>query len=382
MVRTNICRWKIGLGKGEGNKMKKQLILENGEVLIGVGFGADQQMSGEVVFNTGMTGYQEILSDPSYCGQIVTLTYPLIGNYGINRDDFESISPAIHGLIVREVELAPSHWRNEESLDTLLRAKGIPGLSGIDTRKLTRMIREVGTLKGRICSMDVNVDEVVQELKDSAPLQDQVSRVSTKDPYHVPGKGKRVVLVDCGMKHGILLELIERGCDVVVVPYNTPAEEIIRLGADGVLVSNGPGNPQDVPETIQTVSDLLGKVPLFGICLGHQLLALATGATTSKLRFGHRGSNHPIREVSTGAIDITAQNHGYTVDHDSLEGTNLIITHIAVNDETVEGLAHKEYPAFSVQYHPEANPGPHDANHLFDQFMTLMNQTQTANVLA
>lgn len=218
--------------------MKKQLILENGEVLVGVGFGADQEMSGEVVFNTGMTGYQEILSDPSYCGQIVTLTYPLIGNYGINRDDFESISPAIHGLIVREVELAPSHWRNEESLDTLLRAKGIPGLSGIDTRKLTRMIREVGTLKGRICSMEVNVDAVVQELKDSAPLQDQVSRVSTKDPYHVPGKGKRVVLVDCGMKHGILLELIERGCDVVVVPYNTPAEEIIRLGADGVLVSN------------------------------------------------------------------------------------------------------------------------------------------------
>ncbi|TSB46349.1 glutamine-hydrolyzing carbamoyl-phosphate synthase small subunit [Alkalicoccobacillus porphyridii] len=362
--------------------MKKQLILENGAVFEGVGFGADLAMSGEVVFNTGMTGYQEILSDPSYCAQIVTLTYPLIGNYGINRDDFESISPAIHGLIVREVELEPSHWRSEESLDTLLKAKGIPGLSGIDTRKLTRMIREIGTLKGRICSMEVDVNQVVQELLGMPAIKNQVETVSTKDPYHVPGKGDRVVLIDCGMKHGILLELIERNCDVVVVPYHTPADEIIRLGADGVLVSNGPGNPEDVPETIETVKNLLGEVPIFGICLGHQLLALASGATTSKLRFGHRGSNHPIRELATGAIDITAQNHGYTVDADSLEGTNLKATHIAVNDETIEGLAHIHYPAFSVQYHPEASPGPEDANHLFNQFMNMMKTTQAEKVLA
>lgn len=362
--------------------MKKQLILENGAVFVGAGFGADQEMSGEVVFNTGMTGYQEILSDPSYCAQIVTLTYPLIGNYGINRDDFESISPAIHGLIVREVELEPSHWRSEESLDTLLKAKGIPGLSGIDTRKLTRMIREIGTLKGRICSMEVDVDQVVAELRGLPAITNQVSTVSTKDPYHVPGKGNRVVLLDCGMKHGILLELIERNCDVVVVPYHTSAEEIIRLGADGVLVSNGPGNPEDVPETIETVKNLLGEVPIFGICLGHQLLALASGATTSKLRFGHRGSNHPIRELASGAIDITAQNHGYKVDADSLEGTNLKATHIAVNDETVEGLAHIEYPAFSVQYHPEASPGPEDANHLFNQFMKMMKETKAKKVLA
>ncbi|WP_100408173.1 carbamoyl phosphate synthase small subunit [Bacillus solitudinis] len=352
--------------------MKRQLILEDGQVYVGEGFGADIVMSGEVVFNTGMTGYQEILSDPSYCGQIVMLTYPLIGNYGINRDDFESISPAIHGLIVKEVELEPSHWRSEESLHSLLEAKGIPGLAGIDTRKLTRSIREQGTLRGRICSLDVNVDEVIAELKASTWMVDQVAKVSTKDPYHAPGKGHRVVLVDFGMKHGILQELIERHCDVVVVPYNTPAEEVIRLGADGVMLSNGPGNPVDVPEAIQMIQDLLGKVPVFGICLGHQLLALACGAKTDRLRFGHRGSNHPVRELATGKIDITAQNHGYTVVTESLENTRLEATHVAVNDSTVEGIKHLDYPAFSVQYHPEASPGPHDANHLFDEFIEMM----------
>ncbi|KGA97756.1 carbamoyl phosphate synthase small subunit [Alkalihalobacillus alcalophilus ATCC 27647 = CGMCC 1.3604] len=355
---------------------EKILVLENGEVFKGYGFGADVQMSGEVVFNTGMTGYQEILSDPSYCGQIVTLTYPLIGNYGINRDDFESITPAIHGLIVKEIELEPSHWRSEESLHTLLEAKGIPGLAGIDTRKLTRLIREHGTLKGRICASDVDVAAVVEMLKASEWMKNQVELVSTKDPYHVPGKGKRVVLVDFGMKHGILHGLIERQCDVIVVPYKTTAEEIIRLGADGVLLSNGPGNPEDVPEAIEMIKGILGKVPIFGICLGHQLLALACGATTSRLRFGHRGSNHPVRELATGKIDITAQNHGYTVDAESLEATELELTHVAVNDGTVEGVQHKVYPAFSVQYHPEASPGPDDANHLFDSFMKLINENK------
>ncbi|KMK77142.1 carbamoyl phosphate synthase small subunit [Alkalihalobacillus pseudalcaliphilus] len=353
---------------------EKLLILENGDIYQGYGFGADMEMSGEVVFNTGMTGYQEILSDPSYCGQIVTLTYPLIGNYGINRDDFESISPAIHGLIVKEIELEPSHWRSEESLHTLLEAKNIPGLAGIDTRKLTRLIREHGTLKGRICDVDVDVTQVVKDLKMSKWMRNQVELVSTKEPYHVPGKGKRVVLVDFGMKHGILHGLIERQCDVVVVPYKTSAEEIIRLGADGVLLSNGPGNPEDVPEAIEMIKGIIGKIPIFGICLGHQLLALANGATTSRLRFGHRGSNHPVREISTGKIDITAQNHGYTVDLDSLANTELELTHEAVNDGTIEGLKHINYPAFSVQYHPEASPGPHDANYLFDTFMNMIRE--------
>ncbi|WP_332690106.1 carbamoyl phosphate synthase small subunit [Halalkalibacter lacteus] len=362
--------------------MKRQLILEDGNVFIGEGFGADKVMSGEVVFNTGMTGYQEILSDPSYCGQIVTMTYPLIGNYGINRDDFESVTPAINGFIVKEYEPEPSHWREEESLDTLLRAKDIPGLAGIDTRKLTRLIREHGTLRGRICSLDVDAQQVIEELKQTTFVRDQVQRVSTKSPYHAPGRGMKVVLVDFGMKHGILRELIARQCDVVVVPYNTSANEILRLRPDGIMLSNGPGDPVDVPEAIEMINEILGQVPIFGICLGHQLLSLACGAKTSKLRFGHRGSNHPVREISTGKIDITAQNHGYTVDLDSLEGTGLELTHVAVNDSTVEGVRHLEHAAFSVQYHPEASPGPHDANSLFNQFVTMMETEKKATVLA
>lgn len=362
--------------------MKRQLILEDGHVFQGEGFGADKEMSGEVVFNTGMTGYQEILSDLSYCGQIVTMTYPLIGNYGINRDDFESITPAINGFIVKEYEPEPSHWREEESLETLLQAKGIPGLAGIDTRKLTRLIREHGTLRGRICSLEVDVEDVVRELKQTALPTNQVELVSTKDAYHAPGRGNRVVLVDFGMKHGILQELISRQCDVVVVPYHTKAEDIMRLGADGVMLSNGPGNPTDVPEAITMIQQLLGHVPVFGICLGHQLLALACGATTSKLRFGHRGSNHPVREISTGKIAITAQNHGYTVDLESLGNTPLELTHVAVNDGTVEGVKHLDAPAFSVQYHPEASPGPQDANDLFDSFVTMMESEKKQRVLA
>ncbi|MCL7746399.1 carbamoyl phosphate synthase small subunit [Halalkalibacter alkaliphilus] len=361
--------------------MKRQLILEDGNIFVGEGFGSDKVMSGEVVFNTGMTGYQEILSDPSYCGQIVTMTYPLIGNYGINRDDFESVTPAINGFIVKEYEPEPSHWREEESLDTLLRAKDIPALAGIDTRKLTRLIREHGTLRGRICSLDVDVNEVIEELKQTTFVRNQVEQVSTKSPYHAPGRGNKVVLVDFGMKHGILRELIARQCDVVVVPYNTSAEEILRLRPDGIMLSNGPGDPVDVPQAIEMIKEILGQVPIFGICLGHQLLSLACGATTSKLRFGHRGSNTPVRELSTGKIDITAQNHGYTVDLESLEGTGLELTHVAVNDGTVEGVRHLEHAAFSVQYHPEASPGPHDANDLFNQFVSMMEAEKKTTVL-
>ncbi|WP_017753659.1 carbamoyl phosphate synthase small subunit [Calidifontibacillus oryziterrae] len=352
--------------------MKRQLILEDGTVLVGKGFGSMEETIGEVVFNTGMTGYQEVLSDPSYCGQIVTLTYPLIGNYGINRDDFESISPAIQGFIVKEAAAAPSNWRSKETLDELLKSRKIPGLEGIDTRKLTRIIRQYGALKGAICGMDVNVQAMIERLKNEPLPTDQVERVSTNTAYPSPGRGYRVVLVDFGMKHGILRELNMRNCDVVVVPYNTTAEEILRLNPDGIMLSNGPGDPKSVPVAINMIQGVLGKAPLFGICLGHQLFALACGANTRKMKFGHRGSNHPVKSLETGVVDITSQNHGYTVEMESIENTRLQVTHIALNDGTVEGLKHIDYPAFTVQYHPEASPGPEDSNHLFDDFMKLI----------
>ncbi|MBB6443772.1 carbamoyl phosphate synthase small subunit [Bacillus benzoevorans] len=356
--------------------MKRQLILEDGTVFIGEGFGSENGIVGEVVFNTGMTGYQEVLSDPSYCGQIVTLTYPLIGNYGINRDDFESINPAISGFIVKEAADFPSNWRSEKSLDEYFKLKGISGIAGIDTRKLTRIIRQHGTLKGIICKMDENIDAVLERLRATEVRRDQVKQVSTKTPYPSPGRGKRVVLVDFGMKHGILRELNRRDCDVTVVPYTIKAEEILQMSPDGVMLSNGPGDPKDVPEAIEMIQGILGKVPLFGICLGHQLFALACGADTEKMKFGHRGANHPVKDLRTGRVDITSQNHGYTVNEDSVANTSLEVTHIALNDGTIEGLKHKDFPAFTVQYHPEASPGPEDSNNLFQQFLDMIDAVE------
>ncbi|WP_210363758.1 carbamoyl phosphate synthase small subunit [Bacillus sp. REN3] len=352
--------------------MKRQLILEDGTIFVGEGFGSERETSGEVVFNTGMTGYQEILSDPSYCNQIVTLTYPLVGNYGINRDDFESINPAVSGLVVKESADFPSNWRSELSLDEYLKMKNIPGICGVDTRMLTKIIRQHGTLKGAICSIDEHPEKIIEALKNKELRSDQVKQVSTKTAYPSPGRGSRIVLVDFGMKHGILRELNDRNCDVIVVPYNTTAEEILSLSPDGIMLSNGPGNPKDVPEAIGMIRKLLGKIPLFGICLGHQLFALACGADTRKMKFGHRGSNHPVKELRTGKIALTSQNHGYTVEEQSIAGTLLEVTHTALNDGTIEGLKHRDFPAFTVQYHPEASPGPEDANGLFDQFLQMV----------
>ncbi|WJQ79595.1 carbamoyl phosphate synthase small subunit [Brevibacillus brevis] len=352
--------------------MRARLILEDGTEFIGTAFGATKESYGEVVFNTGLTGYQEVLSDPSYCGQIVTMTYPLIGNYGINRDDFEAVRPYIHGFVVREHCEAPSNWRNTNTLDELLKTYEIPGIAGIDTRMLTRKIRYHGTMKGMITTSEAPLAELVAALNGTTLMTDQVSRVSTKSVFSCPGTGHRVVLVDFGAKHGILRELTKRNCDVVVVPYNVTAEEIRRIQPDGILLSNGPGDPKDVPQAVEMIREILGEYPLFGICLGHQLFALASGADTTKMKFGHRGGNHPVKELLTGRTYITSQNHSYAVKEDSLAGTELEVTHIALNDGTIEGVRHAAKNAFSVQYHPEAAPGPYDSGYLFDQFLAMM----------
>jgi len=352
--------------------MQARLLLEDGTLFTGRSFGAETGSVGEVVFNTGITGYQEVLSDPSYCGQIVTMTFPLIGNYGINRDDFESIRPYVHGFVVRRHEDVPSNWRAQYTVDQLLKEYGIPGISDIDTRMLTRILRVHGTMKGILTTGNERVEELMERIGATPLMRDQVARTSTKTVFSSPGDKERVVLIDYGAKSGILRDLTKRGCDVIVVPQDTTADEIRRLHPDGIQLSNGPGDPKDVPHAVETIRQLLGEYPIFGICLGHQLFALACGADTGKLKFGHRGGNHPVKELESGRCFITSQNHGYTVVEESIAGTELEVTHINNNDKTIEGLKHKRYPAFTVQYHPEAAPGPYDNGYLFDRFIEMI----------
>lgn len=358
---------------------KRQLLLEDGTVFLGEGFGAAKTMSGEIIFNTSMTGYQEIISDPAYYGQIVMLTYPLVGNYGINRDDFEAVNPLISGLVVKEVSKHPSNFRVDETLDDYLKAHDIPGIAGIDTRRLMRHIRRNGTLKGSITTIDQPVSEIVAHLQDLDNDKNLVKEIAIQKPYVIPGRGKRVVVVDLGMKHGILRSLTNKNCHITVVPYNYTAQQILRLKPDGIVITSGPGNPNNVPETIAMVKDILGKIPLFSIGLGHQIFALASGAKVEKMAMGHHGASYPVKDLCLDRTMMTTQNHQFEVVKESLEKTELHISHININDQTIEGLQHKSDPAFSVQFYPEGTPGQDDATYIFDDFFQMMTNEVHAN---
>ena len=358
-------------------KPDKKIILEDGAEYSGFGFGASADRVLEIVFNTSPVGYQEILSDPSYTDQAVVMTYPLIGNYGTAADDYETKTPTIGALVVREYNDEPSNFRAEKTLGEVMREFGIPGISGIDTRKLNRSIRDGGSRKAYLCGIDVPLETGLAILKKTELPHDAVKRVSCREPWAAAADDPRfhVVAIDCGMKLNIVRSLVGRGCRVTVVPWDTAADQIEAMSPDGVFLSNGPGDPTDVPETIATVKKLLGKYPIFGVCLGHQILSLAYGAKTYKLKFGHRGGNHPVMDLETGKIEISSQNHSYAVDENSLAGTPLRVTHRNLLDGTVEGVACEKDRAFSVQYHPESAPGPRDSAHLFDRFIQLMEKT-------
>lgn len=345
--------------------MNAKLILENGMVFEGNAFGYLSDSVGEVVFTTGMTGYQEVLTDPSYYGQIVTMTYPLIGNYGVNLEDVESNSPKVRGFIVREKCSFPSNFRCEMDLDNYLKQNKIVGLEGIDTRALTKVLRNNGTMKGIIVVDEIGRKDVNDRIT-AYSNKEAVKNVTTDKVYTIEGNGKHVAVMDFGIKTNILRCFKKRGCKLTVFPVDAKAEDILAINPDLVFLSNGPGDPQDVPESIENIKKLIGKKPIVGICLGHQLLTLALGGTTTKLKFGHRGCNHPVKDLETNKVTITSQNHGYVVETLPEE---VVATHININDGTIEGMKHKTLPIFSVQFHPEASAGPHDSEYIFDKFM-------------
>lgn len=369
--------------------MKAILALADGEIFEGEAFGASGEVEGEVVFNTSMSGYQEVLTDPSYCGQMVLMTYPLIGNYGVNPEDFESSRPFLKGFIIKELSGVPSNWRSNGTLDQFLKDYGVVGIQGIDTRALTRHIREAGAQQAVLSTVESDPNVLVERAKKSISIvgRDLVKEVTCKEPYtwenesvvfgekphsnDAREKPFSVVAYDFGIKRNILRKLTAAGCRVRVIPATTPAKEVLAAKPDGVFLSNGPGDPAGVPYAIQNVKYLLDKVPIFGICLGHQILIHALGGKTYKLKFGHHGGNQPVMDLRTRRVEITAQNHGFAAEEKSV-AKDVEVTAINLNDNTIEGIRHKKLPVFSVQYHPEAAPGPHDSDYLFQEFLELM----------
>jgi carbamoyl-phosphate synthase small subunit len=373
--------------------MKAFLVLEDGAVFQGRSFTGHGEAVGECVFNTSMSGYQEILTDPSYCGQMVTMTYPLIGNYGINDEDIESERIQVRALLVKEYHGFPSNWRSRKSLAHYLNENDIPGLEGIDTRAVTRHIRLKGAMKAAISTRDLNPDSLVEKARQSPDMigLDLVKEVTCRETS-LWQKGKhvglntsldrfqwpeetgnwRIIAVDYGIKYNILRSLEQKGCTILVVPANIDSDTIDAINPDGLFLSNGPGDPAAVTYAVETIREQIGRRPIFGICLGHQLIGLALGGETFKLKFGHRGGNQPVKDLATGKVEITSQNHGFCVDMESLNDPDVELSHINLNDNTLEGLIHKKVPLFSVQYHPEASPGPHDATYLFDRFINMM----------
>ena len=364
--------------KGKGEQMKAFLILEDGTVFTGTSIGSTRDMISEIVFNTSMTGYLEVLTDPSYAGQAVVMTYPLIGNYGITPD-MESLKAWPDGYIVRELSRMPSNFRCEGTIQDFLKKYDIPGIAGVDTRALTKILREKGTMNGMITTNEnYDLDEVISKLK-NYKVEGVVSKVTCAEKYVLEGKGKKVALLDLGAKKNIAKSLNDRGCEVTVYPADTTAEEIIASNPDGIMLSNGPGDPKACAQVIKEIRKLYETdIPIFAICLGHQLMALATGADTFKLKYGHRGGNHPVKDMETGRVYISSQNHGYAVNPESLDPKVAVPAFTNVNDGTNEGLKYVGKNIFTVQYHPEACPGPQDSSYLFDRFLKMMEEKKNA----